>query len=216
MTTEPDEGPTREDLAEQLKKLSADERRQLLEEVESGDGLPILRWSSNPEAVKAAFKFVERGGSVTFEELRSYLQGEGHIDAEKGSYNFGIVETDDGVFFNTTGERDQDTEISLTDTGKEYAAVFDDKPGLRPIERTLLIGMQPYGSAFFYLGTLEAHREDGGLLREELQEALEDEYGGSGKYYTGYYNSWFHKLGLVEKERVGRKVKYRLATPSGW
>lgn len=216
MTTDSDKGPNREDLAEKLKKLSADERRKLLEEVETDDELPILRWSSNPEAVKAAFKFVEREGTVTFEELRSYLQSEGHIDAEEGSYNFGIVETDDGTFFNTTGDRDPDTEISLTDTGREFAAVFDESPGLRPIERTLLIGMQPYGSAFFYLGTLEAHREDGGLLREELQEALVDEYKGSGKYYTGYYNSWFHKLGLVEKERVGRKVKYRLTTPSGW
>lgn len=216
MTSESAEDPNREDLAEQLKKLSAEERRELLEEVETDDELPILRWSSNPDAVKAAFNFVEREGTVTFEELRSYLHSEGHIDAEKGSYNFGIVETEDGAFFHTTGETDPDTEISLTDTGKEYAAVFDDDPDLRPIERTLLLGMQPYGSAFFYLGTLEDHREDDGLLREELQETLVDEYAGSGKYYTGYYNSWFHKLGLVEKERVGRKVKYRLATPSGW
>lgn len=216
MTTEPDEDSTHEDLAEQLKKLSADERRKLLEEVETDDELPILRWASNPEAVKAAFNFVEREGTVTFEELRSYLHGEGHIDAEQGSYKFGIVDTDDGSFFHTTGDRDADTEISLTDTGKEYASVFDENPGLRPIERTLLIGMQPYGSAYFYLGTLEAHRDDDGLLREELQEALVDEYEGSGKYYTGYYNSWFHKLGLVEKERVGRKVKYKLAVPSGW
>lgn len=215
MTTEPGEDTTHEDLAEQLKKLSSDERRKLLEEVEADDELPILRWSSNPEAVKAAFNFVAREETVTFEELRSYLQSEGHIDAERGSYKFGIVEDDDGVFFHTTGDREPDTEISLTDTGKEYAAVFDENSGLRAIERTLLIGMQPYGSAFFYLGTLEAHRDDG-LLREELQEALVDEYEGSGKYYTGYYNSWFHKLGLVEKERVGRKVKYRLATPSGW
>lgn len=208
--------PDREDLAERLKKLSADERRELLEEVESEEELPILRWSSNPVAVKTAFNFVEREGTVTFEELRSYLQSEGHIDAEEGSYNFGIVETDDGVFFNTTGDRDPDTEISLTNTGQEVAAVFDESPDLRPIERTLLIGMQPYGSAFFYLGALEENREDGGLLREDLEEELVDEYEGSGKYYTGYYNSWFHKLGVVEKERVGRKVKYRLATPSGW
>ncbi|ELY53650.1 hypothetical protein C491_20961 [Natronococcus amylolyticus DSM 10524] len=216
MTTESGENLNHEDLAEQLKKLSADERRKLLEEVETDDKLPILRWSSNPEAVKAAFKFVERKDTVTFEELRSYLQSEGHIDAEEGSYNFGIVDTDDGAFFSTTGDRDPNTEISLTDTGREFAAVFDENPGLRPIERTLLIGMQPYGSAFFYLSTLEAYREDGGLLREELQEALVDEYEGSGKYYTGYYNSWFHKLGLVEKEKIGRKVKYQLATPSGW
>lgn len=216
MTTESGEDPTHEDLAEQLKKLSVEERRKLLEEVETEDELPILRWSSNPEAVKAAFQFVEREGTVTFEELRSYLHSEGHIDAEQGSYNFGIVETDDGAFFHTTGDRDPDTGISLTDTGKEYAAVFDENPGLRPIERTLLIGMQPYGSAFFYLGTLEEHRDEDGLLREELEEALVDEYEGSGKYYTGYYNSWFHKLGLVEKERVGRKVKYKLSVPSGW
>ncbi|WP_338740729.1 hypothetical protein [Haloplanus salilacus] len=211
-----DDNPDREDLAERLKKLPADERRKLLEEVESEEELPILRWSSNPVAVKAAFNFVEREGTVTFEELRSYLQSEGHIDAEEGSYNFGIVETDDGVFFNTTGDREPETEISLTNTGQEVAAVFDETPDLRPIERTLLIGMQPYGSAFFYLSTLEENREDGGLLREDLEEALVDEYEGSGKYYTGYYNSWFHKLGVVEKERVGRKVKYRLATPSGW
>ncbi|MFC3958654.1 hypothetical protein [Halovivax cerinus] len=216
MTNESDENPNRDDLEEQLKKLSPEERRKLLEDVERDDELPILRWSSNPEAVKAAFNFVESEETVTFEELRAYLQSEGHIDAEEGSYNFGIVETDEGAFFNTTGDRDPDTEISLTDTGREFASVFDNGPDLRPIERTLLIGMQPYGSAFFYLGTLEAHRDDGGLLREELEETLVDEYKGSGKYYTGYYNSWFHKLGLVEKERVGRKVKYRLATPSGW
>jgi len=205
----------KEELAEKLRQLPPEERQQLLEELETEDRLPILRWSSNPEAVKAAFNFVEREGTVTFEELRSYLHSEGHIDAEEGSYNFGIVGTEDGPFFDTTGERESDTEISLTELGEEYAAVFDDSTVLRPIERTLMIGMQPYGSAFRYLGILEAHGEDG-VLREDLERELVDAYSGSGSYYIGYYNSWFHKLGLVEKERDGRKMRYRLATPSGW
>lgn len=207
--------PDREELAEQLRELPPEERRELLEELETEEGIPILSWSSNPEAVKAAFNFVEREGTVTFEELRSFLHSEGHIDAEEGSYNFGIVDTEDGPFFDTTGGREPDTEISFTELGEEYAAVFDDSPELRPIERTLLIGLQPYGSAYRYLGILEAHGEEG-ILREDLEEELVDAYAGSGSYYIGYYNSWFHKLGLVEKERDGRRMRYRLATPSGW
>lgn len=205
----------KKELAEQLRQLPQEERQELLKELENEDEVPILRWSSNPDAVKAAFNFVEREGTVTFEDLRSVLHGEGHIDAEEGSYNFGIVDTENGPFFETSGERDSDTEISLTELGEEYAAVFDDTAGLRPIERTLLIGMQPYGSAYRYLGILEAHGEEG-VLREDLEEELVDTYSGSGSYYLGYYNSWFHKLGLIEKERDGRKMRYRLATPSGW
>jgi len=205
----------KEELAEQLKQLPPEERRELFEELESEDKIPILGWSSNPEAVKAAFNFVENEGTVTFEELRSFLHREGHIDAEEGSYNFGIVDTENGSFFHTTGGREPDTEISLSELGHEYAEVFDENTELRPIERTLLIGMQPYGSAYYYLGILESHGEDG-ILREDLEEELVDAYSGSGSYYLGYYNSWFHKLGLVEKERDGRKMRYRLATPSGW
>lgn len=205
----------KEELAERLKQLPPEERRELLEDLETEEDLPILRWSSNPEAVKAGFNFVEREGTVTLEELRAYLHSEGHIDAEEGSYNFGIVDTDDGPFFDTTGEREPDTEVSLTELGEEVAGVFDESPELRPIERTLLIGMQPYGSAFRYLGILEKNREDG-ILREDLEQELVDAYEGSGKYYTGYYNSWFHKLGLVKKENDGRKKRYHLATPSGW
>lgn len=216
MANQSDDTPTRNDLAEQLKKLSPEERRELLEEVEGEDTIPILRWSSNPKAVKAAFNYVGREGTVTFEELRSYLNNEGHIDADKGSYSFGIVDTEDGSFFNTSGDRDADTEISLTDMGQQYAAVFDEQPGLRSIERTLLLGMQPYGSGFRFLSILEEHRDEGGILREDLQEKMEETYGGSGKYFTGYYSSWFNKLGLLEKERVGRKVKYSLAVPSEW
>lgn len=216
MAEHSDDGPDREDLARQLEQLPPEERRKLLEEVEMKNELPILTWSPNPEAVKAAINLVEREGTVTFEELRSYLHSEEYIDAEEGSYNFGIVTTDDGSFFHTTGGREADTEISLTDLGQEVAAVFDEESRLRPIERTLLLGMQPYGSAFRYLAILEDHRDDGGMLREDLESELEDIYGGSGTYFTGYYNSWFHKLGIVEKERVGRKMKYRLAVPSEW
>lgn len=216
MANETDNAPDRNDLAEQLKKLSPEERRELLEEVEGKDTIPILRWSSNPKAVKAAFNYVKREEPVTFEELRSYLNSEGHIDAEEGSYNFGIVYAEDGSFFKTTGDRDANTEISLTDIGQQYAAVFDEQPGLRSIERTLLLGMQPYGSGFRFLSILEEHRDEGGILREDLQEKMEEVYGGSGKYFTGYYSSWFNKLGLLEKERVGRKVKYSLAVPSEW
>jgi len=205
----------KDDLENQLKELRPEERRELIESIEQEDEVPILGWSSNPEAVKAAFNFVEREGVVTLEELRSYLHGEDHIDAEKGSYNFGIVDTDNEVFFNSTGDRSAGPEISLTSLGEEVAEVFDQTSGLRPIERTLLIGMQPYGSGFRYLSILEENRENG-ILREDLEEKLMDEYKGSGKYYLGYYNSWFHKLGLVEKEQVGRKMKYHLSTPSGW
>lgn len=216
MANEPGDTPDRNDLAEQLKKLSPEERKELLEEVEGEDTIPILRWSSNPKAVKAAFNYVEREGTVTFEDLRSHLNTEGHIDAEKGSYNFGVVDTEDGPFFNTNGDRNAGTEITLTDKGQEYAAVFDEQSGLRSIERTLLLGMQPYGSGFRFLSILEEHRDEGGILREDLQKKMEEAYGGSGKYFTGYYSSWFNKLGLLKKERVGRKVKYSLAVPSEW
>ncbi|MDS0300890.1 hypothetical protein NDI76_19245 [Halogeometricum sp. S1BR25-6] len=204
-----------DDLRDRLKELSSEERAALLKDVEAENELPIIGWSSNPEAVKAAFKYVEEQGTVTFEDLRQHLHDEEHIEAEQGSYNFGIIDTEREVFFKTDGDREAGTEITLNPCGKEYAEIFDESDYLRPIEKTLLIGMQPYGSGLRFLGILEENREDG-ILRENLQEQMVEEYEGSGKYFTGYYGSWYSKLGLVDKERVGRKVKYKPAFPSAW
>lgn len=218
MTKNPEgeNGPDKDDLAERLRKLSPEERQELLAQLEDNVEIPILRWSSNPNAVKEAFRFVHKQGTATFEELRAHLHSQDLIDAEKGSYKYGIVDHDEQVFFRVNGKREADTEISLTDLGQRYAEAFENSADLTPFDRTVLFGMQPYGSAFRFLGILERHRDDGGVLREELEEEMKEEYGGTGSFYTGYWGSWFSKLGIIEKEDVGRKVKYKLTVPAGW
>lgn len=218
MANNPDDesGPNTDDLAEKLLELSSEERQELLAQLEDDVEIPILRWSSNPNAVKEAFRFVHEEGTVTFEELRAHLHSQDLIDAEKGSYKYGIVDHEEQLFFRVNGKREADTEITLTDLGQKYAEAFESSGDLSPFDLTVLFGMQPYGSAFRFLGILERHRDDGGVLREELEEEMKAEYGGTGSFFTGYWGSWFSKLGLIEKENVGRKVKYKLSVPSGW
>lgn len=199
-----------------LRDLSEKERRELLEEVEIEEGYPLLTWAPNPTAVKATFNFISKQKAVTYEELRKYLVEAGYVETEEGKYNFGIISTDeDSLLFHTTGKKQPDTEISLTEIGRNVAAVFDDQDDLRPVEKALLFGLQPYGSGMNYLSILDSHRDDG-ILREDLKEKLTDTYGGSGSYFTGYYTSWFSKLGLIEKERIGRKKKFHPAFPQEW
>lgn len=206
----------RDQLKQYLKDLPEDERKELLREVESEDVYPTVNWAPNPLAIKATFNFVSDHGTVTYEQLRQHLVDRGYVAAEEGKYNFGIVSTDDAdPIFDTTGGRDADTEISLTPIGEDIAGVFDDRDELRPHERALLCGLQPYGSGFAYLALLDEHRDDG-ILRQDLEDAMVDQYSGSGKYFTGYFTSWYSKLGLVEKEQVGRKKKFWPNFPEEW
>lgn len=124
------------------------------------------------------------------------------------------IEDDDPIFA-TTGGREADTEVSLTGTGENIAEVFDDQEELRPVERVMLCGLQPYESGFGYLSLLDEHREDG-IFRPDLEETMVDRYGGKEKYFTGYFTSWYSRLGLMEKEQVGRKKKFHPSFPEGW
>ncbi|NUB91123.1 hypothetical protein HT576_08825 [Haloterrigena sp. SYSU A121-1] len=217
--TQPSDVPDdldREQIKEYMKSLPEEEREELLMEVQTEDVYPVVNWAPNPAAVKATFNFISDNGTVTYEELRQHLVDRGYADTDEGKYNFGIVSVeDDDPIFNTTGGQEADTEISLTPIGEEIASVFDDRKDLRPVERALLVGLQPYGSGFAYLSLLEEHREDG-ILRQDLEDAMVDQYSGSGKYFTGYYTSWFSKLGLLEKEQVGRKKKFHPDFPEAW
>ena len=133
-----------EQLKEYVKSLPEDEREALLMEVQTEDIYPILNWAPNPSAVKATFNFIADNGTVTYEELRQHLVDLDYAETDEGKYNFGIVSVeDDDPIFNTTGGRDVDTEISLTSIGEEIASVFDDRKEIRPVERALMVGLQP-------------------------------------------------------------------------
>lgn len=206
----------RDQLKEYLKNLPEDERKELLQEVETEDVYPMINWAPNPLAVKATFNFISDSGAVTYEELRQHLVDLEYVETEEGKYNFGIVSVeDDDPIFTTTSGQEADTEISLTPIGEDIAGVFDDHDELRPHERALLCGLQPYGSGFAYLALLDAYRDDG-ILRQDLEDAMIDRYSGSGKYFTGYFTSWYSKLGLIEKEQVGRKKKFWPSFPEEW
>ncbi|SIS16563.1 hypothetical protein SAMN05421752_1168 [Natronorubrum thiooxidans] len=205
-----------EQVKQYVKSLPEEEREELLMEVQTEDVYPVVNWAPNPAAVKATFNFIADNGTVTYEELRQHLVDLDYADTDEGKYNFGIVSIeDDDPIFNTTGSREADTEISLTPIGENIASVFDESENIRPVERALLCGLQPYGSGFTYLSLLEEHREDG-ILRQDLEDAMVDQFGGKGKYFTGYFTSWYAKLGLLEKERVGRKKKFHPNFPEAW
>lgn len=205
-----------EQIKEFVKSLPENEREALLKDVQTEEVYPVINWAPNPLAIKATFNFISDHGTVTYEELRQHLVDLGYADTEKGEYNFGIVsvEEDDPVF-KTDGGRDADTKISLTPIGEDIADVFDNTQELRPHERALLCGLQPYGSGFAYLSILDEHR-DGGILRQDLEDTMVDRFGGKGKYFTGYFTSWYSRLGLMEKEQVGRKKKFHPDFPEAW
>lgn len=206
----------RDQLKQFLRNLPEDERKELLKEVETSDVYPTVNWAPNPLAIKATFNFVANHGTVTYEELRQHLVDRGYVETEEGKYNFGIVSINDAdPIFETTGGQEADTEISLTPIGEDIAGVFEDCDKLRPHERAFLCGLQPFGSGFTYLSILDEHR-DSGILRQDLEQAMVDRYNGSGKYFTGYFTSWYSKLGLIEKEQVGRKKKFWAKFPEEW
>lgn len=219
MTTEPDflDDLDPEKIKEYVKNLPPEERQALLEEVEAEDLYPVINWAPNPLSIKATLNFISDNGTVTYEELRQHLVDLGYADTEEGEYNFGVVSIeDDDSIFETDGGRDADTNISLTQIGEDIASVFDDRDdALRPHERALLFGLQPYGSGITYLALLEENRSDG-ILRQDLEDAMTDQYGGKGKYFTGYFTSFYARLGLIEKEQVGRKKKFHPDFPEAW
>lgn len=219
MTQEPDlpDDLDPEQIKEYVKTLPPEERQALLEEVESEDIYPFINWAPNPLSIKATLNFISDNGTVTYEQLREHLVDLGYTDTEEGQYNFGVVSIDDDdAIFDTDGGRDAETNISLTQIGEDIASVFDDRDdALRPHEKSLLFGLQPYGSGITYLALLEKHRSDG-ILRQDLEDAMIDQYGGKGKYFTGYFTSLFDRLGLIKKEQVGRKKKFHPNFPEAW
>jgi hypothetical protein len=205
-----------EQIKEFVKGLPEEERKELLQDVQTQDVYPIINWAPNPLAIKATFNFISNNNTVTYEELRQHLVDLGYADTEEGEYNFGIVSVDeDDPVFETDGGQDPDTNISLTSIGEDIADVFDDTYDLRPHERALLCGLQPYGSGSAYLSILDEHREDG-IMRQDLEDTMVDRFGGKGKYFTGYFTSWYSRLGLMKKEQVGRKKKFHPDFPEAW
>lgn len=213
----------KDELIKKLKKLWFEERgevleeaeiREILEKAETRAKVPIMHWSPNPMAVKHTLNFLSVRGRK-LKEVREELRRRGDIEDEEEKYNFGVIPRDGNEFFKVEGDWGPEAKVSLTGIGKEFAKVLSDEEHLNPLEKTVMIGIQPYGSAFVYLSILEQNREEG-ILREDLKEKLEGIYGGSGRYYLGYYTSWFSRVGLIEKERVGKKVKYKPNFPSGW
>lgn len=205
-----------EQLKQYIRSLPEDKRRELLEEAEDHDIYPVVNWAPNPLAIKATFNYISDNDTVTYEELRQHLDNLGYTDTDEGKYNFGVVsiEEDDPIF-NTDGGRQPDTEISLTPIGEDIASVFDDHDDLRPHERALLFGLQPYGAGFAYLALLQEHRENG-IHRQDLQEEMMDQFGGKGRYFTGYFTSWFDRLRLMKKEQDGRQKKFHPDFPEAW
>lgn len=210
-----DETPSKEKLLEELKKLPPEERAELLKVLEPTSEIPIMHWTPNPLAVKSVFNFLLKNGEVELEQIREHLQRNDLVRSERGEYNFGIIPRDGNLFFNVKGNWGANAKVSLTETGEEFARLFDDRKSLRPIEKTILIGLQPYGSAFVYLSILEQHREKG-VLREDLKDELAKLFGGKGRYFTGYYTTWFSRIGLIRKEKAGRKIKYKPNFPAMW
>lgn len=205
---------SRDDLKARLRELPANERDELLREIEDEprDGYPSLKWATNPVTVKAALNFIASDETTTFEELRQHLNTLDECDIDPGNYSFGIVDTsDESMIFQTTGGRDAETEISLTQTGENIAAMFDDNHGVRPCERPLFFGLQPYGTGITFLSELDKHRDGNGVLRQDLEAALQVRYGDQGAHALGYFSAWYSSLGLIEREPDpddGRRKRY--------
>ncbi|KXA90250.1 hypothetical protein AKJ57_04290 [candidate division MSBL1 archaeon SCGC-AAA259A05] len=205
----------KERILKDLKNLPPEERKEILDQIKPEKELPILYWTTNPITAKLTFKFLQNQGEATLEEIREFLQNQGAIRANKGEYNFGVIPRDGDLFFNIDGSWGENCKVSLTETGKKFAEIFRKDKEMTSLERSLLIGIQPYGSGFVYLSILEKNREKG-VLREDMQKELVNLYGNKGKYFTGYFTTWFSRIGLIKKEKDGRKVRYKPTFPTAW
>ena len=146
-------------------------------------------WGPNPEAIKTTFQFVGENEVVTWEELRQHLYERGLTSSEEGKYTFGIVHGDDNdPFFDSNGPRQGDTELWLTPQGERLAGVFEgDGSDLDGIERTLIMGIQGFESAFTFLDIVAQHRENGirpKMLRSDSSTAT-DRRGATSRATTG-------------------------------
>jgi hypothetical protein len=206
--------------------MSGKEIEELLHEVkEEKNEPPRVGYCPEPMKLKVALKFLEDGREVTRAELRDHLSSFDSV-GEISSDSFGLVGRESNDLFEVREGEDRSADaLSLTPRGVEIAEWFDDgAEELTAREKTLFRGLHHYASQFVFLGEIERHRqekrqageEDNGILRADLEERMVSVYGGSGKYFTGYYATLFDRLDVIEKVQDGRQVRYRLAVPSSW
>lgn len=215
-----------EDVKDILSRMSDAEIEEVLHELkEEKNEPPRVGYCPEPMKLKLALKLLEDGREVTRGELREYLSSFDSV-GEISSDSFGLVGRESNDLFEVREGDDRGTDVlSLTEKGTEIAEWFDDgTEELTAREKTLFRGLHHYASQFVFLGEIERHRqkkrqageEDNGILRADLEEKLVSVYGGSGKYFTGYYATLFDRLDVIEKVQDGRQVRYRLAVPSAW
>lgn len=214
------------DIKDRLSQMSDAEIEELLREVKAErDEPPRVGYCPEPMKLKLALKLLEDGREVTRGELREHLSSFDSV-GEISSDSFGLVGRESNDLFEVREGDDRATDVlSLTVNGMEIAEWFDDgTEELTAREKTLFRGLHHYASQFVFLGEIERYRQekrqageaDDGILRADLEERLVSVYGGSGKYFTGYYVTLFDRLDVIEKVQDGRQVRYRLAVPSAW
>lgn len=210
------EDDRKSEVKELLRDIPEDERASLLRELEEDEsereGYPTLDWAHNPVSTKFALNFIASNGTVTFEELRQALYDNQYTKKERGEYSFGIVSTDDDdLMFNTNGGRHETTEIELTEMGDNIAGFLDDSEVIRPCERPLFAGLHLKGAGAVFLSALNNHRDNGGMLRQDVIDEMESQLGDEGKKETDYYASVFSKVDLIERNDDhidGRRSRY--------
>lgn len=214
------------DVKDILSRLSEEEIEELLREMkEEKNEPPRVGYCPEPMKLKLTLKHLEDGKEVTRRELREHLSSFDSV-GEISSDSFGLVGRESNDLFEVREGDDRATDVlSLTERGKEIAEWFDDgTEELTAREKTLFRGLHHYASQFVFLGEIERYRQekrqagerDNGILRADLEEKLVSIYGGSGRYFTGYYATLFDRLDVIDKVQDGRQVRYKLAVPSSW
>jgi hypothetical protein len=204
-----------EQLKKLLRDLTPDERRALLASAEQK--IPAYVWNSNPLAFKAALKHVEKKKQVSRGEVRDFLRELKLVKDPLGKGRFGIMYNETGVFVvdssKSGGDLNRDM-VSLTENGRKIARLFDtDYDRLSDIEMVISRGLQQQSGGYAFLHKVG---QNPGIKRDELMKKMEKEFGGKGRYFTGYYITLFSRLGLIRRKRVRRAVVYYLAVPEGW
>lgn len=220
------EDKSNKDIKDILSQLSEGEIEELLREMkEEKNEPPRVGYCSEPMKLKLTLQLLGDGSEITRGELREHLSSFESV-GEVSSDSFGLVGRESNDLFEVREGDDRATDVlSLTERGMEIAELFDDgTEELTAREKTLFRGLHHYASQFVFLGEIEQHRQekrqtgekDNGILRADLEERMVSVYGGSGKYFTGYYATLFDRLDVIEKVQDGRQVRYRLAVPSSW
>jgi hypothetical protein len=194
----------REQLRRLLSKVPPQERKSLLTREE----VPRFWWNSNLMAFKAVLKKVESSGEIPDEDLVKFLQSKGLLKESATTKNYGYTYNETGIFV-----VDDSGKVSLTVIGEELAKLFDNGTELRPIEVVVCRGLQQQAAGYAYLNIVGTNP---GIHREELRQRMEELYGGTGRYYTGYYTRIFKQLKLIRRTTDQGKAKYWLTVPQAW